>query len=58
MFGTNKELLLWIVGLSVAGVVTIWAALYAVDHFIVPHEPSDPLKFEGGLDRQQRIEAK
>jgi hypothetical protein len=48
MFGTNKELLLWIVGLSFAGVITIWAAFYVVDNFIPPHDPADPLTIKGG----------
>jgi hypothetical protein len=38
MFGTNKKLLCG-VGLAVAGVITIGAAFYEVDHFIARRIP-------------------
>jgi hypothetical protein len=58
MFGSTKELLMWIAGMLVAAGITILAVIYLVDHFIAPHDSSDPLTIKGGLDRQQRIEAK
>jgi hypothetical protein len=49
---------MWIAGMLVAAGITILAVIYLVDHFIAPHDSSDPLIIKGGLDRQQRIEAK
>ena len=59
MFGeSTKEVLLWIAGLLVATAITILGAFYVVDHFLAPHDPTDPLTSKGGLDRQQSIERK
>ena len=54
MFGeSTKEVLLWIVGLLIAAAITIWGALYVVDHFIAPHDATDPLTSKGGLNKEQ-----
>jgi hypothetical protein len=58
MFGSTKELLMWIAGMLAAAGIAILAVLYVVDHFIAPHDPTDPLTVNGGLDRQQRIQTK
>jgi hypothetical protein len=58
MFGSTKELAMWITGMLVVAGIMILALLYVVDHFIAPHDPTDPLTIKGGLDRQQRIETK
>lgn len=54
MFGefSTKELLLWIAGLLVAAGIVIVGAIYAVNNFIAPHDPSDPLTNQGGLEKQ------
>lgn len=43
MFGSTKELLMWIAGMLVAAGIPILAVIYLVDHFIAPHDSSDPL---------------
>ena len=49
---------MWIAGVRVAAGIAILAVLYVVDHFIAPHDPTDPLTIKGGLERHQRIKAK
>jgi hypothetical protein len=58
MFGSTKELAMWITGMLVIAGIMILALLYVVDHFIAPHDPTDPLTIKGGLERHQRIKAK
>jgi hypothetical protein len=55
MFGSTRELLMWIVGLLVDAAITIAAVIYVAVHFIAPHAASDPLTTKGGLDRPQGI---
>jgi hypothetical protein len=57
MFGSTKELLKWIVGLSVAGDHDLGRVLRGRPHHR-PHDPTDPLTSKGGLDRQQGTERK
>ena len=49
---------MWITGMLVVAGIMILALLYVVDHFIAPHDPTDPLTVKGGLERHQRIKAK
>jgi hypothetical protein len=55
---STKETALWIVGMLVAAGITIWGALYVVDIFLAPHDPTDPLVTKGGLSKQQDIRPK
>jgi hypothetical protein len=52
VFGSTKELAMWIAGMLVVAGIAILAVL---DHFIAPHDPTDPLMTKGGLSRQQDI---
>jgi hypothetical protein len=56
MFGefSTKELLLWIAGLLVAAAIDIVGAIY-VNNILAPHDASDPLTNQGGLDQKQAL---
>ena len=44
MFGdSRKETALWTIGMLVAAGIPILGALYVVNTFIAPHDPTDPL---------------
>ena len=55
MFGSAKDLLLWIAGTLVVAGIPILAVIFIVDSFIDPYNPSDPLASQGGLQQQQDI---
>jgi hypothetical protein len=44
-----KELARVIAGRLIAPGITIWVAIYMVDHFIAPHDPTDLLGKAGLL---------
>jgi hypothetical protein len=60
MFGefSTKELLLWIAGLLVTAVIVIVGAIYVVNNILAPHDASDPLTNQGGLDQKQDLKQK
>jgi hypothetical protein len=43
----------WLIGMLVAGGLTIFAVFYVVDVFIHPPDPTDPLTRQGGLKPEQ-----
>jgi hypothetical protein len=49
---TKRDVLTIIIGMIVAGVLTVWATVTAINYF-APRNPDDPLTKAGGLRPEQ-----
>jgi hypothetical protein len=56
MFGdfSIRDILLWLAGLLVAGVLVVLAVNSVVRHYLNPSNPNDPLTKQGGLSPVQK----
>jgi hypothetical protein len=59
MFGdSTKEMLFWIAGTLLAGLLTMYGVRFLADNYIYPPNPVDPLTKQGGLQVGQEIRQK
>jgi hypothetical protein len=54
----GRQIIIFIVGLAVAAVVTVFGTIWIVDNFLTPPDPRDPLAKQGGLRPDQDIRQK
>jgi len=52
---SKREILVFVVGMVLATVVTVLETFYALKHYLVLHNPADPLVKQGGLKPSQEI---
>ena len=53
MFRT-REILMFSAGLLLATSLTLWGTFYALNNYVMLHDPSDPLVKQGGLKPSQQ----
>jgi hypothetical protein len=56
MFGfTKREVLIFLAGLLLTIVLTVFGTFYVIKHYVLLHDPTDPLVKQGGLTPGQQI---
>jgi hypothetical protein len=52
---SKREILVFVAGLLLATVLALWGTFYALNNYVLLHDPSDPLVKQGGLKPHQEI---